>query len=106
MGQVNFVDYKALGDRIRYRRRSLGYTQEQLSKKSGISLSYVGLIERGDRSASIGTLVALANALEISTDILLQDSLNESVFSVNDDYIAKNYILKEMRKLLYLEDEK
>ena len=50
-------------------------TQEQLAEQAGISLSFLGHIERGTRKASLDTLVGIANALKISTDILLQDSL-------------------------------
>lgn len=50
-------------------------TQDQLSEKAGISLSFLGHIERGSRKSSLETLVSLANALEVSADYLLQDSL-------------------------------
>ena len=69
------MDYVALGKRIRTQRKLLRMTQEYLSEQAGISLSFLGHIERGTRKASIETLVAIANALRVSPDLLLQDSL-------------------------------
>ncbi|MDD6882372.1 MAG: helix-turn-helix transcriptional regulator [Eubacteriales bacterium] len=61
--------------RIRKQRKLMQMTQDQLSEKAGISLSFLGHIERGSRKSSLETLVSLANALEVSADYLLQDSL-------------------------------
>lgn len=73
------MDYKSLGVRVRKQRKSMRLTQDQLAEKAGISLSFLGHIERGTRKASVETLVALANALGMSTDVLLQESLNDEV---------------------------
>ena len=73
------MNYEALGQRVRAQRRIARLTQEQLAEMAGISISFLGHIERGTRKASLETLVALANALKISTDILLQDSLDDDL---------------------------
>ena len=72
------MDYEALGRRVRMQRKLLGMTQEMLSELVGVSCSYIGLIERGDRKLSIETLVSLSEALRISCDTLLQDSLKNT----------------------------
>lgn len=72
------MDYEALGKRIRSQRKLLGMTQEELSEKVGVSCSFIGLIERGSRKLSLETLVNISEALNISCDALLQDSLNGS----------------------------
>lgn len=69
------MDYSSLGARIRRERVLRGWTQEQLAEKAGISLSFLGHIERGTRKASLETLVALCNALEVGMDALLAGSL-------------------------------
>ena len=69
------MNYNALGKRIREHRRALGLTQEQLAERTGVSLSFIGHIERGTRKASLDTLVAISNALNLSPAVLLQDSL-------------------------------
>jgi len=69
------MNYSALGKRIRYHRRLMHFTQEQLAERAGVSLSFIGHIERGSRKASLDTLVAISNALNVSPALLLQDSL-------------------------------
>lgn len=39
----------SVGDRIRRQRLSMGLTQGQLARRIGISRSYMGLLETGDR---------------------------------------------------------
>lgn len=70
------VDYVAMGQKMRARRRLLKISQEELARRVQISPSYYGNIERGIRIPSIDTLVAIANALEIGVDHFLADSLN------------------------------
>ena len=72
------VKYEALGKRVRAQRLALGWTQEYLAAKIGVSTSFIGHIERGSRKASVETLVQLSNAMHISTDVLLSDSIDRS----------------------------
>lgn len=65
------MDYRLLGARVQRARRINGLTQGRLAEMAGISLSFMGHIERGTRKASVETLVALARALGVSTDALL-----------------------------------
>ena len=61
------IDYRAIGTRIRNCRRRAHMTQEQLAERAGISLSFLGHIERGSRIASVETIIRLSTAL--SADI-------------------------------------
>ena len=69
------MDYMDLGKRVRKQRLLIGLTQQELAERIGVSTSFVGHIERGTRKASLETLVALANALGVSVDYLLAESL-------------------------------
>lgn len=69
------MDYAAMGRRIKAARRDRNITQEGLAASAGISLSFLGHIERGTRKASLETLIKLANALGVSVDPLVRDSL-------------------------------
>lgn len=69
------VDYNDLGQRVKRVRLLRELTQEQLAEKADVVNSYVGVIERGEKKASINTLVKIANALNCSVDYLLGDSL-------------------------------
>ena len=76
------MNYEMLGNRIREYRKKMNWTQEQLSESAGISLSFLGHIERGSRKASIETIVSLCNAMKISPHYLLQDSLNNELVGI------------------------
>ncbi len=72
------VDYIALGKRISKLRGSAKFSQEQLAEKLNVTRKHISLIEIGKSTPSIDTLIELANALEVSADDLLVDSLNHS----------------------------
>ena len=73
------MDYKKLGERVRKQRILCQLTQDELAKKMGISCSFVGHIERGEKKASMETVVALCNAMSVAPSVLLQDSLSDEV---------------------------
>lgn len=71
------MDYVALGKRIRKLRQSRKWTQAELAQQLGLSISFLGHIERGSRKASLETMVAISNTLGAGLDYLLSDSLVE-----------------------------
>lgn len=71
------MDDKALGRRLHRIRIRQELSLEQLGFLSNLSPSFIGNIERGRRSASIESVIALSNALEITPSHLLQDSLDD-----------------------------
>ena len=73
------MNYEALGKRIRHHRKLQKMTQEDLAIAANVSTSYIGHIERGLKRCSLETLVSIANTLEVSIDMLLQDSLNAEI---------------------------
>lgn len=72
------MNQNALGRRIREERQKLHLTQEQLAEKLNVSTTYIGFIERGERSITLGKLTLLANILGVSVDYLLSDTLTPS----------------------------
>lgn len=80
------MDYRyLLGRRIREERIKLNLTQEKLAESIDISESYMGQIERGERSLALDTLIGLANRLGVTVDYLLKDSVS----SDNDKYVEQ-----------------
>jgi len=65
------VDYKKVGNRIRERRRQYNWTQGELAEKCGVSMSFIGHIERGTRIMSLDTFVAICGVLNVGADELL-----------------------------------
>lgn len=69
------LDYKALGKRIKIARIKADMTQDRLSTVSDISLSHISNIETGSTRVSLPALVSIANALSVTMDDLLYDSI-------------------------------
>ncbi|MGZ2432656.1 helix-turn-helix domain-containing protein [Sinorhizobium alkalisoli] len=57
---------------LRRARHDKKLTQEELAGRAGLSMRYVGAIERGDVSASVTVLGQIADALEIEPGELLK----------------------------------
>lgn len=55
-----------LAARVRALRTARGWTQEELSARSGVSLRYLADLERGDANISVLRLAEVAGALEVS----------------------------------------
>lgn len=88
------MNYKALGMRIRVKRRELNLSQAELAEKADLSPSFFGHIERGTRVASLETLVALCNALQVSPTYLLQESLDKS--ALGEAQVSRKEIIQEL----------
>lgn len=62
------------GTRIRARRNLRGLRQSDLAQMVGVSPSYMNLIEHNRRRVSPALLQAIAHALDVSEDALVEDS--------------------------------
>ena len=80
------MDYKRLGTRIREERKRLNLTQAQLAEDIDISDTYMGAIERGERSLTLDTLVSLVNRLGVTVDFLLADSVSDSDSNIIEQF--------------------
>ena len=56
---------KSLGKRIAALRKNKGFSQEDLAEKSGYSVEFISLVERGVNSPSVTGLARIANALGV-----------------------------------------
>jgi transcriptional regulator with XRE-family HTH domain len=63
---------KLLGQTIRNLRTKKGLTQEELAERADFSSNYVGEIERGEKAASIDSVVKFAAALKIRVSELVR----------------------------------
>ena len=73
------VNYRALGERIQRRRQQLGLSQNGASEKLDLSTSFFSRVERGEKVASLETIIRIANFFELSLDFLFQDSIKHNV---------------------------
>lgn len=70
------IDYTSIGEHIKYYRTQRGLSQEELAELADVSKVYICNVERGDKSVSLKVLVAVANALKVTADAILADSLS------------------------------
>ena len=70
-----------LGKRIGTARKDRGLTAQQLAEQLGTNATYLRQIECGVKTTSVGLLVGICNALQVSPDYLLQDLLVENEVS-------------------------
>lgn len=91
------MDKKAFGKQLQRYRERAGYSQEALAEQIECSTIFISYIERGEKSPS---LVKLANALDISVDILLGKELK--------NYTSEKlkYIENQLKNLPSLEQQK
>ncbi len=72
------LDYGAIGVRVRRYRKERGLTQQTLAELSDQEPSNISHIERGATKLSLPTLVSIANALGVTANDLLCDSLPQA----------------------------
>ena len=59
-----------LGSQIKELRRLKGYTQAELAELGGVSMHYIGCVERGERTISLQALERIARILEVEISTL------------------------------------
>lgn len=102
------LDYKAIGKRIKIARIKADLTQERLAEMVEISPTHMSNIETGTTRVSLTAIVSLANALSVTVDDLLCDSVVKakvqfekdiaSILSDCDEYEIR--MIKDMAKAL------
>ena len=98
-------ELKAMADRIKRRRESLGFTQENFCETIDLSASSYTKIENAFQKPALDTLIKIAKNLDLSLDYIVfgADGENEEK-PINMDII--NIILKnaDKDKILYALD--
>ena len=69
------MDWSSIGRNLRQYRQESGLRQEDLARAAGLSVNYIGMVERGEKIPSLETFVAMLNLLlcviDWSTIVLL-----------------------------------
>jgi transcriptional regulator with XRE-family HTH domain len=59
--------------RVKELRAKRGWSQDELAAQSGLHRSYVGIIERCEKSATLDTVERIAKALGVEVGVLFED---------------------------------
>ncbi len=95
------MDHYEIGQRIRRIRKAKDISQEALAEKIGISTTHMSHIETANTKLSLPVFIALAEALEVSTEVLLYDAPSGNVSTVSQEImqILESCTTKEARML-------
>ena len=69
------MNYDSIGKNIRSYRIKRKFRQEDLAEMTDLSVTYIGMVERGEKIPALETFIKILNALEVSADIILADVL-------------------------------
>lgn len=92
MDEQILAEYKKIGSRIREIRLSRNMSQADLSDKAHISLPHISDIELGKTMMKLATFIRIAEALQVSADVLLRPDV-PAVNSIYQNEFAD--VLKE-----------
>lgn len=62
---------------VKRRRMELGISQEELAERAGVHRTYIGMLERSEKNATLYSIERLATALQVLPSDLLVDSARE-----------------------------
>ncbi len=90
------MDLSSIGKHIREKRLSKSWKQDELAEKTELSVVYIGMIERGEKTPKLETFIKIINALDVSADEVLEDVLDKgykvriSKYAKKLDAMSKN----------------
>lgn len=84
---------RVVGQRIRYYRINLGWSQEKLAELSGCHPTYVGQLERGEKNATIESIERISAALSISLSRLFEKVGTEHAETQNTPLDCYEFLL-------------
>lgn len=61
------------GRNVQVARQALGISQEELAFRAGLHRTYIGMVERAERSISLQNAKKIADALNVKLDNLLNN---------------------------------
>lgn len=85
---AEIMELTSIGKNIRKFRHARSLRLEDLAEKAGLSVNYVGALEREEKFPSLGSFILIANALEVSADLLLTDVLTAG-YTVKESLLAE-----------------
>lgn len=66
------------GRNVQSARQTLGISQEELAFRAGLHRTYIGMVERAERSISLQNAKKISDALNVKLDTLLENGEKEN----------------------------
>jgi transcriptional regulator with XRE-family HTH domain len=100
MSHANAIKSASLGERIKDLRKAKGLSQTELGVLAGVHYSHIGRYENGQAKPSAGTLGKLADALDTTTDYLLEGATDK----LAGDRLSDRELLKQFQVIESMPD--
>ncbi|AUS04916.1 helix-turn-helix domain-containing protein [Pseudotamlana carrageenivorans] len=101
--KTNETLLSGIGNNIRSLRKARKFSQVEMAKKVGVSISQYRRLEGGEANVSVSILVNIASFLEVSLDLLVH---GESISTENDTIELKEpELIEKMKELEALTGE-
>ena len=84
------MEWTELGIKLRDARKQKDFTQKMLADAVGVTEMYISQLERGMKLPSLALFIQIINALDISADYILRDSV----------HTGKDFVYEEVAELL------
>lgn len=83
------MDMSSIGKNIRKKRLAKSWKQEVLANKVEVTVTYIGMIERGEKVPKLETLIRIINALGVTSDEILEGVINRGYEVRMSEYMDK-----------------
>ena len=94
------MNIDSIGKYIREYRKKKNMSQETLAELIDVSVPYISMLENSQKYPALDTLISLANALDISPNHLLCETMN------NEYEMKRSVMLDEVSELPEREQER
>jgi len=92
----------SIGKNIKKKRESKSWNQEKLAAVTNLSAPYIGMIERGEKIPRLETFIRIANALNATSDELLEGVIDRGYEVRMTEYTEKiQKLSKEEQNKVY-----
>ena len=84
------MEWTEMGIKLREARKKKDFTQKMLADAVGVTEMYISQLERGMKLPSLALFIQIINALDVSADYILRDSV----------HTGKDFVYEEVAELL------
>jgi len=88
-----------IGQNIRIARESRQMSRDELAEVMELTVSHMGLIERGERGATVVTLEELARVFDVSVDSFFVEHEGMSPTILEDGYDSDGKLARQRKKI-------
>lgn len=85
----DLMDWLSIGQNIKEKRLAKSWKQSTLAEKVNLTTSYVGMIERGEKIPKLETFIHITNALDSTSDEILEGVLSRGYEIRMSEYIER-----------------